>query len=177
MWRIQNLPDAIARQPPNPPRASTAAPHLNLNIFKPTLPRNSQATLIPLLIKNYYFSRPSPLRCFLPSFSLPLSSLPATETGRGGGVRDASLVEAWSRGRAIRVPKGLAIPGVARPGWLLARSAVFCGFPPLTSGGFGEVFLLGASVDWRRAEVLGRRFEAAGAEIPRGAAVLLRPVR
>lgn len=72
MWRIQNLPDAIARQPPNPPRASTAAPHLNLNIFKPTLPRNSQATLIPLL---KIIISPDPARCaasFLPSPSLSL---------------------------------------------------------------------------------------------------------
>jgi hypothetical protein len=74
-------------------------------------------------------------------------------------------------------------PQGARHSWggaagLAAREiGCFLWFPPLTSGGFGEVFLLGASVDWRRAEVLGRRFEAAGAEIPRGAAVLLRPVR
>ena len=93
-------------------------------------------------------------------------------------------MEAGCRGRAIRVPEpgggrasgaALAISGVARPGGAAREIGSF--FLCFSLRRFLGCVLLGASVDSRRAEVCGGRFEAAGAGIPRGAAVSLRPVR
>jgi hypothetical protein len=172
MWRIQNLPDAIARQP-----STHCCPHLNLNIFKPN-PPTKFAGHLNSIIKLLLFLPTQPAASFLPSLSL---SLPATETGRGEAFATGAGGGGEPRPRDSRAGGGrasgaaLAISRVARPGGSAREiGSFFCGFfPGLFLGGV----LLGASVDSRRAEVSGGRFEAAGAEIPRGAAVSLRPVR
>lgn len=151
MWRIQNLPDAIARQPPNPPRASTAAPHLNLNIFKPTLPRNSQATLIPLL---KIIISPDPARCaasFLPSPSLSLLFQRQRQA-----EEEAFATRAWWR-RGAAAARFASPRGSPFLGW---RGRVGCSrdrlfsvvFPPLPLAVLGRCFC------WVRAWIgVGRR--------------------
>lgn len=106
--------------------ASTAAPHLNLNIFKPT-PMKFAGQLNSII--NYYFSRPSPL---LPSSSLSLSQRQgqgreAEEAfATGGDPLQSELVE--PRQRDSHPGGGRATGGSLAISGLPARSGGFCGF-------------------------------------------------